>query len=602
MTLRLLPWLMTALALVMPHAFANEPEHVILQLKWQHQFQFAGYYAAKAKGFYRDAGLDVEIRQAKPDHNPALEVTQGRADFGVSTSNLLLLRAQHEPVVVLGVIYQHSPFVLLTPKSSGVSDIQELSQHPIMMEPDAAELLAYFKNEGISPDSLQLLPHTFDVKDLLNGRATGMSAYSTDEPYELRAEHHDYHIFTPRSGGIDFYGDNLFTTEQQIEQHPERTEAFLQASLRGWEYAMQHPEEIVDLILRDYPTKKSRDQLLFEAQETARLVHPELIQLGYINPGRWQSIAHTYASLGMMPHDFSLQGFIYNPNPATNYHRLFWAAGILLALTLAAISWSMLVSWHNRKLRGEITARQFAEQRAQDESAAKTRFLAMLAHEVRTPLSGIISSIWLFKNLDSPAEKEEVLDIAESSTERLLNLVNNILDQARLESSEMVLESLPVNPREEALSTIQLHQASARAKGISIHFDVTNAVPDSISSDPTRIHQILSNLLSNAIKFSPSAAPVHLSLHTISGDLCFTVKDAGPGLTSEQMGRIFEPFQQAGNSTARTHGGSGLGLAISSQLARILGGKITVSSTPGQGASFTLALPLQPITRQPEIG
>src|SRR5688572_7711498 len=107
-------------------------EKVSLQLKWTHQFQFAGYYAAVEKGFYRDAGLDVEIREALPEQDTAREVTKGAADFGVGTSNLILLRSQGEPVVVLGVIYQHSPFVLISTAASGIRDIHELSQKKVM--------------------------------------------------------------------------------------------------------------------------------------------------------------------------------------------------------------------------------------------------------------------------------------------------------------------------------------------------------------------------------------------------------------------------------------------------------------------------------------
>lgn len=310
-------------------------DKVVLQLKWRHQFQFAGYYAAIAQGYYRDAGLEVELREAQPGHDPLDEVVEGNAQYGVGTSNVILARAEGKPVVVLAVIYQHSPFVLLISEDSGFKDIHDLADQPIMMEPDAAELLAYFQSEGVDPKKLHLLPHSFDVQDLLNKKAAAMSAYSTDEPYHMRSAGEEYLVFTPRASGIDFYGDNLFTTEQEIEKHPERVQAFLKASLKGWEYAMAHREEIIDLILRDYNRGKTREQLRFEAEETAKLVHPELIELGYINPGRWRDIARTYEEVGMLPADFSLKGFLYERALRLDLRWLYWVGGGFLLIAWA---------------------------------------------------------------------------------------------------------------------------------------------------------------------------------------------------------------------------------------------------------------------------
>lgn len=156
-------------------------EPVTLQLKWKHQFQFAGYYAAMAQGYYREAGLDVTLVEAKPGKDPVEAVLNGAADFGVGTSELLLLRGQGKPVVVLATIFQHSPLVLLARQTNEITDLQALHNQPIMIEPQSAELFAYFENEGINPDRLQIVHHTFDVDDLIEGRVAAMSAYVTDD-------------------------------------------------------------------------------------------------------------------------------------------------------------------------------------------------------------------------------------------------------------------------------------------------------------------------------------------------------------------------------------------------------------------------------------
>ncbi|MEO6845914.1 MAG: ABC transporter substrate-binding protein, partial [Chthoniobacterales bacterium] len=134
----------------------NAPKTVTLQLKWRHQFQFAGYSAAIEKGYYRDAGLNVTLVEAKPDHDSVQAVLDGEADFGVGTSELILLRNKNKPVVILADIYQHSPLILLT-RQDKAEDIQSLHDKAIMIEPQSAELYAYFKYEGIDPLKLHTI-------------------------------------------------------------------------------------------------------------------------------------------------------------------------------------------------------------------------------------------------------------------------------------------------------------------------------------------------------------------------------------------------------------------------------------------------------------
>jgi len=250
-------------------------EPVTLQLKWTHAFQFAGYYAAQEKGYYREAGLEVRFEEAVPGADPVQSVLQGKAQYGVGASNLLRLRCAGQPVVTLAVIFQHSPIVLLARPQAGIH------------EPD------FFDHLGFP-----------------------------------------YFTLSPRSAGIDFYGDNLFTTEQELKAHPKRVKAFREASLRGWSYAMAHPEELADLILARYSTRYTRRHLLFEAQQMAALIRPDLIEIGYMNPGRWRHIADTYADLGMVERDVNLAGFLYEPDPHVNST---WTHGALAGTVLLCL-------------------------------------------------------------------------------------------------------------------------------------------------------------------------------------------------------------------------------------------------------------------------
>lgn len=574
-------------------AGASALEKVTLQLKWTHQFQFAGYYAAIKEGYYREAGLEVELREALPEQDAAREVTEGRAEFGIGTSSLVLLRARGEPVVVLGVIYQHSPFVLISTAKSGVGDIHQLATRKVMMEPDAVELLAYFKSEGIDPAKLNILPHSFRLEDLLEDKVQGMAGYITDDPFYLRKAGIDCVVFSPRAGGIDFYGDSLFTTEAQIKEHPERVRKFLDASLRGWRHAMRHPEELVDHIRSHYGMHgKSREHLLFEARETAKLVHPELIELGYINPGRWGNIVRTYEELGMMPGKVDLNAFIYDRNPEPDLRWLYWTLGIVGVIAALSGAWTLLTARMNRLLRVEIAARKKAEARAKAENAAKTRFLSVLAHEVRTPLSGILSSLWLYKNSKSQEERDQVVEIAEISSDHLLRLVDKTLDQSKLEATKLDVEKVPIAINEFLDRIVELFHAAANAKAISLEMEIDPDMPQTIMTDPMRLRQILSNLISNAVKFtSKGGVKVVATSEIAKAVVKFKVRDTGPGLSEEQTSKIFEPYVQGDSSVAREHGGTGLGLSISSQLARLLGGEVAVESRPGDGSTFTLTIP-----------
>ncbi len=600
------------------------PNEVVLQLKWKNQFQFAGYYAAIAQGYYKDAGLDVVLHEAEPGQDAVKEVLSGRANFGVGTSDLLLKRQHGEPVVVLADIFQHSPLVLLTREGSGVKDIQDVLNQPIMIEPESAELYAYFKYEGVDPAKLKIVPHTFDIADLLSGKVAAMSAYSTDEPYRLMLAGVKPLVFTPRAGGIDFYGDNLFTTEQEVHDHPEQVRAFREASLKGWQYAMDHPEEIVDLILKNYNSQnKTRAQLLFEARQTADLMHPELIEVGHMNPGRWQRMAETYAEFNMLPHDFSLAGFLYDPNPRPNYAPLYWTLAIVSVMALVAWAWLLPLRRLNRRLRENLArehalaveltqARDAAEalltelRQAKDvaEAAddAKSRYLAVMSHEVRTPLSGIISLTELLQEEIPVAERQQTLGIMRSTGEEMLKLINDILEYSKIEAGRLELDQHQMEVVALVEDLRRLYSASAKEKSLEFNVTIAPGTPVVINTDVRRVRQILGNLLANALKFTEAgrvSLEVSARRESDSGKSGavpqwrwrFEVHDTGLGISAEQAAGLFHPYAQANASISRRFGGTGLGLAISRQLAKLLGGDLTLAeSAPGKGATFVLEI------------
>jgi diguanylate cyclase (GGDEF)-like protein/PAS domain S-box-containing protein len=375
-------------------------DNVTLQLKWTHAFQFAGYYAALEQGYYRDAGLAVTIKEALPAVDPVHEVVEGNAEFGVGTSSLLLERKAGKPVVALAVIFQHSPYVIIARQTQNIHDIADKR---IMLEPQANELLAYLKNEGMPPERIKKLEHSYDPQDLINGKVEAISAYTINQPYYLDRANFTYQTYTPRSSGIDFYGDNLFTSERELKNHPDRVKAFRVASLRGWQYAMEHPEEVTSLILTKYTQKHPRQYFLFQARQMATLIHPELIEIGYMNPGRWRHIADTYADIGMLPKDFPLDDFLYSPNFKLNiltlYRGLFFTL-LLLALTSAVTYYIYRI---NRKLARSITTGKLAEQH----ELSRSHILELLANGA--PLNNILDDIVRSVEQSNPAMRCSIM-------------------------------------------------------------------------------------------------------------------------------------------------------------------------------------------------
>jgi len=335
-------------------------ESVTLQLKWTHAFQFAGYYAAIEKGFYKEAGLDVQLLEAAPGVDPVQVVLSNQAQFGVGTSSLLLSRHAGAPVVALAVIFQHSPQVLVARKTQLVQSVHDLRGKRIMFEPQSDELRAYLRQEGLDDAAWQALAHSFHPQDLIDGRVDAMTAYVTSELYDLDRAGLEYQVYSPRAAGIDFYGDNLFTTEQQIRDHPERVAAFRAASLKGWQYAMARPDEIIDLILARYSKQHPRDFYVFEAQQMAQLLQLTLVEVGYMHPGRWQHIADTYASLALLPADLSLAGFLYSSTlTPTDWRPYLQLATLLLAGMTLLISFILRT---NRRLAASLASQQAAQQ------------------------------------------------------------------------------------------------------------------------------------------------------------------------------------------------------------------------------------------------
>ncbi|HEY8219146.1 MAG TPA: EAL domain-containing protein, partial [Methylobacter sp.] len=293
---------------------AQPVEKVSLQLKWLHSFQFAGYYAAKEKGFYAEEKLDVTFRERIRGISNIEQVLKGESQYGVADTGLMEQRLVGKPVVVLASIFQHSPLVYLTLKNSGIVSPYELKGKRVMEDSyDNAPLLAMRYETGISANDFSHLSNSFNPDDLINGKTDAMVGYLTDQVDYYKKKGVEINIINPRNYGVDFLSDNLFTTEQEINQHPDRVRRFLRASLKGWDYALKHQDELIRIILSKYnPSNRlSADHLSFEAQETVKMILPETVPIGHTDTKRFQRIADTYLQLGLIKSIDHLDGFVY---------------------------------------------------------------------------------------------------------------------------------------------------------------------------------------------------------------------------------------------------------------------------------------------------
>ncbi len=282
-------------------------------------------------------------------------------------------------------------------------------------------------------------------------------------------------------------------------------------------------------------------------------------------------------------------------------------SAILLA-TLALLA--MLLARHRRLLAEQLGTRlevaigeaDGARQLAQRASRAKSLFLATISHELRTPMTAILGTVDLLGRTEMSGRQADYLTAIRCSGESLQNLIDDVLDLSRIEAGklELVMETFDLD---ELLDSLALMFGDrAEVKGILIEFHACEALPGQIHGDALRLRQVLVNLLGNALKFTDQGR-ITLRATTLADRedmLHFEVTDTGPGLSQDQLERIFEPFTQADSSLTRTHGGAGMGLAICQRLVKAMGGSMGVDSEPGEGANFHFTAQLPTVTPAPD--
>ena len=302
--------------------YSENLKKITIQLSWFDQFQFAGYYMAKEKGFYKELGLDVEIKPFEFGIDIPKEVSDGKIDFAVGRETLILERTKNRNIVALYALFQATPLILISTKESGINTINDFSNKKIMTTIDDSSevsLKAMIISNKVKVEDLNFLKHTHNINDLLNKNTDVISAYISKAPFQLNQKSVEYNIFDPKKFGFDMYSDMLYTSENLINRDLNTVLLFKKASLKGWEYAYSNIQESADLIYKKYNSEKlTKAELIYEGRELKKLSYFKTANLGEIKKDKIQRIYDLYNLMGLIDTPIDLEKFVFDLNNLKN--------------------------------------------------------------------------------------------------------------------------------------------------------------------------------------------------------------------------------------------------------------------------------------------
>lgn len=295
----------------------NNLKNIILQLQWKHQFQFAGYYIAKEKGYYKDIGLNVDIKEYSYNMDIVKDILEEKVHYGIGRSSLVIKKAKGDRITLLAAIFQSSADILIALKDSNIKTLKDLKNKRIMITGNAQNDLIYLSmlySHNISKNDLILQKHSFNIEDLVNKKTDLMASYISNEPYRLKKIYGlDSIIFSPKDYGFDFYGDILFTHENRAKNNAHEVRKFKEASLKGWKYAFENIEETINLILEKYNSQdKSREALEYEAIELQKLAYYNTKKIGDLDINKIERIYDAYKLMGIAKKQIDFKDFIFD--------------------------------------------------------------------------------------------------------------------------------------------------------------------------------------------------------------------------------------------------------------------------------------------------
>ncbi|HLY47542.1 MAG TPA: ABC transporter substrate-binding protein [Stellaceae bacterium] len=366
---------------------ANAADKLVLQLHAPAQFEFAGYYAALWQGYYRDAGLDIEIKpgagQGEAPIDPVRDVTEGRAAFGTGTAELVVRTGQGLPLLLLAPIFQASGAMVYYRADGDFASPAGLAKAKLGRLPASnildIELATALKAEGVDPDKLASVPLEpgQSLAALADNRVDAVPGSAWDLPWLAQQKGIALKAFDPADYRVEFYGDTLFTLRSLAEREPQVVRQFRAASLKGWEYALQHPDEIAAQIVGKLPHPAGIADpagfARYQAEIARRLARYPEIALGHSNPERWGRIEASMTASGALLRTSDADDFVYDPDAAARNRtdlRDFAIIGATLVGGLLVTLWLWL-RWRRRPVQAASSAEAAAPAEAEPDVPAE---------------------------------------------------------------------------------------------------------------------------------------------------------------------------------------------------------------------------------------
>lgn len=311
------------LFLLLGYIQANQK--VILQLSWLNQFQFAGYYVAKEKGFYDKLGIDLEIKEYEHGLDISSVLDNDLANFAIGRTSIIVDKANGKDIVALLSTFQHSPLMILTLDDGSIKNIEDLKNKNVMMTShakDSASIIAMLNSKNIRDIDINIQTHSFNLDDLIEKKTDAMASYLSNEPVIFDEKAINYKVFHPKDYGFDFYDDILFTNSSFIKQNPKLTRDFFNATIKGWQYAFDNIGETSQIIFKKYNTQnKSIIELVREGEILKKLaLLNDLKEFGNIDAHKLEKIVDVYKVMGLINKDIDFDEFIYEHNNGKVFH------------------------------------------------------------------------------------------------------------------------------------------------------------------------------------------------------------------------------------------------------------------------------------------
>ncbi len=589
-------WILSLfLWLVMALSCSYGEEEVTLQLRWDHQFQFAGYYAALWEGYYEEAGFALRIRSGFDENQEVIsaprEVGEGRADFGIGASDILIYGERGYDFTVVASIFQRSPVEFYMKEDTpyqGLVDFMDLTVGRRENDLLDIELQAMLIQEGMDPGRLPKISgdYDFSIEDLIRGDFDVIPGYLGTIPYQGERRGVALRRVQPIDYGIDFYGDSLFTNRDYAVENPERVHAFKEASLKGWEYALENPEEIIEKILFHFhdPERMSGEAFRgyneFQKEQVLEYSLYPVVTLGNINPHRWEEMEEILVELEVLQEQRDLRNFIFDYRGILEAQRE-GVIRILLVLSLGlglatVVFFVYYITSKKTMAKLQVLVAEAVKENQRQEGiilyqsrlAAMGEMIGHIAHQWRQPLNQLNLMIANVAEAhgDGELKNEEMEDFRKRSRRLIVKMSETIDDFRYFFKPQKKQETFDV--RRLIRSTVELLKDPIRLRDITV--DIKERVMEEKTGEEgflvrgygNYFSQGIFNLVHNAVDSVEGEKKEHRRILIEILDYRVAVKilirDWGGGVSREDLPRIYERYF----TTKEKEHGTGLGMYI----------------------------------------